>query len=138
MSEAKTTAQTLDEAFPVVTPNLAPLGSRILVQVRMAKKITVGGIILPADTKDTERDLMQTAKVVALGPLAYHNRDTQELWPEGKWVDVGDFLRIPKYGGDRYTVPIEGSEDEVTFVIIDDHDAVAKITGDPLTIKAYI
>jgi len=131
--------QTLDEAFPTVVPNLLPLGSRVLVQIRTAKKKTDSGLHLPSDVIDTERDNMQTAKVVALGPLAYHNRETLQLWPEGQWDHPGDFVRVPRYGGDRYVIPLGDSTDEtITFSIFDDHDLVAKITGDPLSLKAYI
>ena len=36
----------LEEAFPSVEPGLIPFGSRVLVQIRSAKKTSAGGIIL--------------------------------------------------------------------------------------------
>jgi co-chaperonin GroES (HSP10) len=114
-----------------------PFGSRVLVQIRTAKSKTAGGIILPGETKDTEKWNTQVAKVIALGPLAFKNRDTQKTWPEGEWCQPGDFVRVPKYGGDRWEVKIEKDESAM-FVIFNDLDIIGKIEGDPLAIKAFI
>ena len=44
------------DAFPAVDPGAIPLGARVLVQLRKAKKrMTESGIILPEETRDTER-----------------------------------------------------------------------------------
>jgi hypothetical protein len=61
-----------------------------------------------------------------------------EPWPEGSWCDVGDFLRVPKWTGDRWTVKLENGEDEVEFMIMNDHEVIAKVTGNPLDVKAFI
>lgn len=125
------------EAFPAVDAGVQPFGSRVLVQIRTPRRVTRGGIILSTDTKDTEKWNTQVAKVVSLGPLAYKNRDTQILWPEGQWCQPGDFVRVPKYGGDRWEVPIT-KDDSAMFVIFNDLDIVGKVTGDPLVVKAFI
>lgn len=125
------------EAFPAVDAGVQPFGSRVLVQIRTPRRVTRGGIILSTDTKDTEKWNTQVAKVVSLGPLAYKNRDTQVLWPEGQWCQPGDFVRVPKYGGDRWEVPIT-KDDSAMFVIFNDLDIVGKVTGDPLVVKAFI
>ena len=127
----------LDEAFPSVDPGVQPFGSRVLCQIRLAKKKTAGGIILTGDTKDTETWNTQIAKVVSIGSLAFKNRNTQETWPEGSWCEVGDFVRVPKYGGDKWTVKINDDE-EVIFVILNDLDLIGKVTGDPLAMKAFV
>jgi len=129
---------TLDEAFPVVDPSVKPLGARILVQLKTTKKTSSGGIFLVEETKSEEKWNTQVAKVIALGPLAFCNRETATPWPEGMWAKVGDFVRIPRWGGDRWTVPIEGQEEPAYFVIFNDHEAIGKITGDPLTMINYI
>jgi hypothetical protein len=69
--------------------------------------------------------------------LAFKNRNTQEPWPEGAWSKVGDFVRVPKYGGDKWSVKTDDDQ-EVIFVILNDLDLVGEITGDPLAFKAYI
>jgi co-chaperonin GroES (HSP10) len=100
-------AADLEEAFPLVDPGAIPLGARVLVQLRKAKKrMTQSGIILPEETRDTERAQNPVAKVIAFGPLAFKKRDTMEPWPEGSWCEVGDYLRVPKWTGDRWEVAL--------------------------------
>lgn len=135
--------KSVDEAFPPVDTTIIPLGSRVMVQLRSAKKKTAGGIILVEDTVDTERYNTQISKVVAIGPLAFRNRDTMQLWPEGRWCVPGDFVRTPKFGGDRWSVPVldaEGNptEDEAHMVIFNDLDIIGKVVGDPLAVRAYL
>ena len=137
LNKVQFTYDSLDEAFPAIDPGVEPFGSRVLCQIRLAKKKTAGGIILTGDTKDTETWNTQIAKVVSIGSLAFKNRNTQETWPEGSWCEVGDFVRVPKYGGDKWTVKINDDE-EVIFVILNDLDLIGKVTGDPLAIKAFV
>lgn len=131
-------AQTLADAFPDVDPVIKPLGGRILVQLRRTAKKTRSGIVLVEETKDTVRWNNQVAKIVSLGALAFRNRQTQELWPEGEWVRPGDFIRVPRWNGDRIEVPVKDSDEPVTFVVFNDHEIIAKIEGDPLAVKVYI
>ena len=129
----------VNEAFPSVEPGLVPFGSRVLVQIRSAKKTSSGGIILHSETRETEIWNTQIAKVVKLGPLAFKNRNTMESWPEGNWCKEGEFVRVPKYGGDRWKVPYgNDGEEEALFVIFNDLDIVGGVVGDPLAIKAFI
>jgi co-chaperonin GroES (HSP10) len=128
-------------AFPSVDPGAKPLGARILVQLRRTKKKTTSaGIILVEETKETEKWNNMVAKVIAVGPLAFKKRDTMEPWPEGSWCEVGDYLRVPKWGGDRWEVPVEGEpdEDQALFMVLNDHEVIAKVTGDPLAMRAFI
>lgn len=129
----------IDEAFPSVDPNFVPFGSRVLVQIRSAKRKTAGGIILTQDARDTEQWNTQVAKVISVGSLAFKNRNTQEPWPEGSWASPGDFVRTPKYGGDKWTVKHgPNNEDEVLFVLFNDLDLLGAVPGDPLTVKAFV
>jgi co-chaperonin GroES (HSP10) len=138
MTQAEMAGEKLKEAFPEVDPGAEPFGSRVLVQFRTPKKVTKGGIILTDETVETEKWNTQVAKVVAVGPLAFRSRDKKTEWPEGAWAHPGDFVRVSKYGGDRWEVPVgEGSEHAV-FAIFNDLDLLAKVTSDPLTMKAFI
>ena len=132
----------LEEAFPLVDPGAIPLGARVLVQLRKAKKrMTESGIILPEETRDTERAQNPVGKVISLGPLAFKKRDTMESWVEGTWCEVGDFIRVPKWGGDRWEVPVPGEtreDDPALFMVLNDHEVIAKLTGDPLAMKAFL
>ena len=69
--ETSTYENALAEAFPAVNAGIQPFGSRVLIQIRTAKSKTAGGIILTADTSDTEKWNTQVGKVVAVGPLAF-------------------------------------------------------------------
>ena len=126
-------------AFPVVDPGAAPLGARILVQLKgIGKKSTNSGIILVHETREAEKWANMVAKVVAIGPLAFKKRDTMEPWPEGSWCEIGDYLRVPKWGGDRWEVPFGDGEDRALFMILNDHEVIAKVTGDPLAMRTFI
>lgn len=127
----------IDEAFPSVDPGVQPLGSKVLLQIRTVKKRTKGGIILAAETSDAEKWNTTIAKVISIGPLAFRDRKTLEHWPEGSWVEVGDFVRCPKYGGDRWEIEVKDA-DPALFVIVNDLELIGRITGDPLAIKAFI
>ena len=129
------------DAFPAVEPGATPLGARVLVQLRRSKKRTTNaGIILVEETKETEKWNNMVAKVIAIGPLAFKQRDTMEPWPEGSWCEVGDYLRVPKWGGDRWEVPVEDQPDEdpALFMILNDHEIIAKVTGNPLVMRAFL
>lgn len=134
--------QTLEEAFPQVDAGVLPMGPRILVQLRRVANVTKSGIVLIEETKETVKWNGQVAKVIAMGPIAFKDRETAVEWPEGAWVAEGEFIRCPRWGGDRIEVPVkakDGSDAEpVTFVIFNDHEVIAKVTGDPLAQRAYI
>jgi co-chaperonin GroES (HSP10) len=133
--------QTLEEAFPVLDPLMAPYGARVLVQLRAVKeKVTQAGILLPEETKETEKWNTMIGKVIAIGPLAFRKRESMEPWPEGSWAAVGDFVRVPKWGGDRWEVAFEdnGLKGTALFTFFNDHELIGKVTGDPRDIKAFI
>jgi len=128
-------------AFPDVSAGQAPLGGRVIVQLRRIKK-NAGKIILVEETKENEKWNNMIGRVVAIGPLAYRNRDTMATWPEGSWAQIGDFVRVPRWGGDRWERPVfneeNGDLNPVLFMTINDHEVIAKVTDDPLSFKAYV
>jgi co-chaperonin GroES (HSP10) len=126
------------EAFPAVNAGIQPFGSRVLIQIRTPKKVSRGGIILDTGTQDTEKWNTQVGKVISLGPLAFKNRNDMTPWPEGDWCTVGEFVRVAKYGGDRWEVKVPDSDESAMFVIFNDLDIIGQVTGDPLAIRAFI
>ena len=136
--------ESIEQAFPVVDSGLVPFGSRVIVQKRSPRSVTKGGIIVPEDTQETEFWNTQVAKVIALGPGAFKNRDTLELWPEGAWCQEGAFVRVPKYGGDKWFVHLPGVEsarigvDMAAFMLFNDLDIMGEITCDPMDVIAYL
>jgi len=118
-----------EDIFPDVDPNGEPFGSRVLVQIRRPKQ-KKGSIFLVEDTTKTELDNTCVAKVVAVGPLAYKNRNTMEPWTEGQWCDVGSYVFVPKYGGIRWEVPCEETDlypGKVQFALFDDLNMLMKV-----------
>jgi co-chaperonin GroES (HSP10) len=133
--------QTLAEAFPAVDPLMAPYGARVLVQLRAVKeRVTEAGLLLPEEVKETEKWNTMIGKVIAIGPLAFCKRESAEPWPEGAWAKVGDFVRVPKWGGDRWEIDFEenGLKGKALFTFFNDHELIGKVTGDPRAIKAFI
>jgi co-chaperonin GroES (HSP10) len=125
------------EAFPEANPGIIPFGSRVLVQIRTPKTKTASGIIIDNGSRDTEKWNTQVARVVSIGALAFKNRNTMDSWPEGSWCAPGDYVRVPKYGGDRWEVPLANGESAL-FVIFNDLDIIGQVIGDPLAIRAFI
>lgn len=132
--------EAVDRLFPNVDPGVVPFGQRVLVQLRLARKTSPGGIHIPYDAQDTERWNESVAQIVALGPLCFKKRDTLTPWAEGQWGDVGDFVRVPKFGGDRWEVPIPGSVDHemVMFAMFNDFEMIGALTGNPVDMKVYV
>lgn len=136
--EIKISENALAEAFPAVDAGIRPFGSRVLVQIRTPRKISRGGIIIDLGTQETEKWNTQVAKVISVGPLAFKNRTTMEPWPEGAWCKPGDFVRVAKYGGDRWEIAYSDIGEKAMFVIFNDLDIIGDVTGDPLAVKAFI
>lgn len=141
------TPEQIAEAFPPVDPCHKPYGSRVIVQIR-SPKTTTGRIQLPDDAIESEKWNTQIGVVRATGPGAFRNRGTGELWPEGEWCKIGDFVRIPKFNQDRWEVAYEADHDApalgyekkrlVLFVCVNDLDVLSGVTGNPLGVKSYI
>jgi hypothetical protein len=147
----------MEEAFPVVEPGRKPVGDNILVQIRQPKSVSKGGIILTDQDRSTEYYNTRVAKVIDFGPGCFVTKkvvvteDGPECvnlpWPEGKWFNTGDFVEIPQYGGQRFTMNHQvqhklGQEkitvkEEVTFCFFKAKDIIALITVDPRSIKSY-
>src|SRR5215510_5325160 len=75
--------KSIEDAFPDVPAGVTPFGSRIVCQVRRPMDRTKSGFHLPQETRETEKWNTQVAKVIALGPGAFKDRDTLTVWPEG-------------------------------------------------------
>lgn len=131
------TDEDVKEAFPDVDPCFRPFGGRIVVQMRLPKKKLSSGIILPEDSRDTERAQTPIGVIRAMGPLAFKNRDTMESWPEGTWAKVGDFVRVPRWTGDRFEKKLD-DDTTVEFYIMNDHELIGAVEGNPLDVKAYV
>ena len=135
----------LQYSFPDVPPPYVPLGTRILVQLRApgSFKTLANGrkFYLPDETVDFEKMAVQTALVRALGPAAFKNRATMQNWPEGDWCVPGEFIRVPRYGGDKVAMPLDDEQKrEVIFMTMEDRDVIGllRLEHDPLTVKQVV
>lgn len=137
-------AQSIEEAFPDVKPLVEALGNQVLVQLRMPKRKTSGGIIVTDDSRETDATMIRVAKVLQVGPLAYRKRETLEAWPEGAWVSVGDYVRVPTFAGVdawRQFWQVDGETEKslfVKFALFNDYDIKGRVRGNPLDVVDYI
>ena len=130
--------RSMEELFPEVDPQFRPFGAKVLIQLRRVVNKTKSGILLAEETQDNEAWNMQVGKIVAMGPLAFKNRKDAKEWPEGMWAKVGDYVRFPRWGGDRLSVPINDGSKPVVILILNDSDLWGAYTGDPRDVRAYI
>jgi co-chaperonin GroES (HSP10) len=130
--------KTIDEMFPTIDPEFRPFGHRVLVQIRRVVAKTASGIILARETKDTEAYNNTIGKVIAMGPLAFRNRGTGEPWPEGVWSAIGDYVKVPRYGGERWTVDLDDSLEPIQLVLFADSDLHGAYTGDVTRVRSHI
>lgn len=129
----------LERAFPEVDPLINPAGSNVLIQLRSPKAKTQGGILLSTYSQEAERDKEQTAKIIAVGPVAFRNRDTMEPWREGAWCEVGDYVRVPRYIHDRWEIQLPDGN-TAHFGLINDLTitGILKPGADPLAIVSHV
>ena len=112
-------AQYVAEHFPDIEPGARPCGNQILVQLRTIKAKTSSGLLLVNETKEFNNGNTQVARVIKLGQIAFRDRSSGETWKEGAWADVGDIVIVPRWGGFRFEVPIDGDTNAI-FAIFED------------------
>lgn len=128
----------LSEMFPEIDPEFVPFGPRVIVQVRRVVAKTSSGIYLAPTTKEAEAYNGQVGKLIAVGPLAFKKRSDGSDWPEGVWAKVGDYVKVPRWGGDRWSVDMHDGLEPVLFAVLNDGDLIGKYTGDVLKVRAHL
>jgi len=100
-----------EEKTKTKTPNLKPLGNRVLVKRLEAEEALKGGIILP----DTAKKKQEKATVLAIGE---GKKDK-----EGQIVPIpvkkGDVVLIDKYSGTEVNI------DDEEYIIVRSDDIIA-------------
>lgn len=129
--------QPMSDAFPDVEPGIKPFGSKVILQIRSPKTKSIGGILFVSETTEAEKWNQQVGRVHSLGPVAFCDRKTLTPWPEGHWAKPGAFVRVGKYGGDKWEVPTADGGNAL-FVVFNDTDLIGEVTCDPRLIKAFI
>ena len=114
-------------------PDPSPLpelpGYHVLVRPISVKSQTKGGIFIPDSTKEDMSYLTTVGQVIALGDLAYAEK---EKFPTGPWCKKKDWVLFGRYAGAR--IKIDGGElrllndDEIMAVIEDPEDVMSPLT----------
>ncbi len=130
--------KSIDEMFPLIDPEFTPFGHRVVVQIRRVVNKTASGIILAKESRETEAYNGQVAKLISVGPLAFKKRTTGEEWPEGIWATVGMYVKVPRWGGDRWTVDLKDGLEPVMLAILSDADLIGAYTGDVSKVRSHL
>lgn len=109
---------------------IKPVGYKILVKPDPIETETDSGIVLVVDEK-LERAGQMRGTLVAIGSQAwqaFRHVDDQGKFRNGKpWATVGDRVVYSRYAGKI----LEDPENEEDYVILNDEDLVAVISGEP-------
>lgn len=103
-----------------------PSGWRILILPYKGSGKTKGGVLMADETIERNSLATVVGYVLAVGPLAYQDKDK---FPTGPWCKKGDWVMIGRYAGTRFR--IEGGEvriindDEVIATILDPADVLS-------------
>lgn len=134
-----TSDEELLQAFPVIECPIKPLGNRVLVQIRLPKQKSKGGLYLGRETTDDSYRQEQTAKVVKLGSGAFKFPSNGEEWPSGDWYVEGDYVRVPLHGGDNHWIAMDDADKTlVLFKTFKDYEVISMIEGNPLDVKTNL
>ncbi len=73
-------------------------GYNLLIRPVSVKGITKGGLLLPDSTQDDMAYLTTVGRILALGELAYLDKNK---FPKGPWCKVGDYVCYGKHTGTK-------------------------------------
>tara|TARA_R110000796_G_C14540870_1_gene432897 strand:+ start:793 stop:1197 length:405 start_codon:yes stop_codon:yes gene_type:complete len=107
-----------------------PIGWKVLVQAAQVKTQTSGGILLPSQAQDAEEYLTAHGNILALGALAYRDRETGQSW-KGHWPKAGDHITYGKYAGQKVVI------NNVKLLLLND-DEITSIIPDGVSLSAYV
>lgn len=130
--------ETLNVWFPNVELGFVPFGSRVVVQIKRPLSVSAGGIIYSEGALETELHNTQIGRIVAMGPLAYHNRATLEEWPERQWCKIGDIVRVPKHSQIEFFTLKGPDGDKVEFRLFDDTAILGMVVSDLSRFRAFL
>ena len=97
-----------------------PVGWKVLVKPIEPQTQTEGGVYLPDESRDAEEYLVSHGHIIAMGEMAYHERNTGSSW-KGSWPRVEDHVTFGKYAGQKIIANGEKllilNDDEITSII---------------------
>ncbi len=132
--------RSIEDAFPSLDANqlgIHPLSNYLLVQMRLPKKTTAGGIILTSETQDFDQYQTMIGRVLELGPIAFRDRSSLKRWDGFEWAEAGAFVYVPRYTNNSRLIQFEDQTMELRFV--KDLDVIARLDSQAVrTLRAYI
>lgn len=94
------------DPFPAVEPGLDAVGPWVVVQKRLPRKKTAGGIITADDSRDMDGWTERVGKLLAVGHTAYRDVSGQPAFGAvDGWPQVGQMVLIPPTGGTEFKRP---------------------------------
>lgn len=87
-------------------------------------------IFAPTQFLQNDKYESVAALVVAVGPVAFRNRDTGELYAGAPWFKVGDWVHIPRTEGSPFSyrgVPMVTIADDRVYQVVEDPKDIAPI-----------
>lgn len=120
----------LADYWPDIGLHEYAIGYKLLVQLRLSRKVSKGGIIKPDDTKRIDSFNATVGLVLSIGDTAFRDRKTGEPWAGGPWPQVGDFIRVPLHGLDRHFIDWGKDKDPLYFCYVTDEDVKGIIPAD--------
>lgn len=104
------------DPFPLPTPSSWHI---VVRQLRVAEQ-TKGGILLPDKTKDDIQYLTNVAKVLAVGPACFKNK---EAFPPGteQPFDVGSYVIYSRHKGTKFVYK------GVILMVLNDTDVIMTV-----------
>lgn len=95
---------------------ICPTEYKILVAPKLTSNKTLGGIILPDETKERDQHAQMEGVIVAVSPLAF----SYDNWKDASPPKVGDRILFAKYSG-----AVVKGKDGIDYRIINDKDCAA-------------
>tara|TARA_R100000773_G_C4215182_1_gene114006 strand:- start:1254 stop:1679 length:426 start_codon:yes stop_codon:yes gene_type:complete len=108
-----------------------PLNWKVLVQPHQVKMKTKGGLYLASQSKDNEEYMTAHGRILALGDLAYKDRDTGQSWRMTTVPKEGDRVTYGKYAGQKVTI------NGVRLLLLND-DEITSILPESVEVTSYI
>jgi len=96
----------------------SPVGWKVLVRPRQAKKVSAGGIVLAQETRDAEEAMVYIGQVLALGEAAFTATTQGGIDMSGFEVKpkVGDWVLYATFAGQKFKVK---GDDSVILLLND-------------------
>ena len=96
---------------------ILPTGGHIVVLPDPVEEMTAGGIILTKQTQEAEQNAVTIGSVIAVGSAAW--KDLDDGLP---WAEVGDKVSYARHAGF-----VMVGQDDVTYILMNDNDLLAKL-----------